>query len=134
MLGWSVILSTQFQGKPPGGSLPVTALFESVKEEELQSKFFHDQISQKNLLIYVFRVLFHILLLVIYMVSLRGVFFLLVLEIGCIVLLGHFLGLPYNYLSHIMRKPAFCICEKQSQDQMRGNRTADQCLCFHYIQ
>ena len=31
-----------------------------------------------------------------------------------------------------MRKSAFCICEKKA-DQLRGNRTADQCLCFRYI-
>ena len=29
-----------------------------------------------------------------------------------------------------MRKPAFCICE--DADQLRGNREADQRLCFHY--
>ena len=31
-----------------------------------------------------------------------------------------------------MRKPAFCICENKDADQLYGNRTADQCLCFHY--
>ena len=29
-----------------------------------------------------------------------------------------------------MRKPAFCICENKDADQLRGNREADQCLCF----
>ena len=33
----------------------------------------------------------------------------------------------------IMRKPAFCICENKDADQLRGNREADQRLCFHYI-
>ena len=31
-----------------------------------------------------------------------------------------------------MRKPAFCICENKDADQLRGNREADQRLCFHY--
>ena len=32
-----------------------------------------------------------------------------------------------------MRKPAFCICENKGADQLRGNRAADQRLCFRYI-
>ena len=32
-----------------------------------------------------------------------------------------------------MRKPAFCICENKDADQLRGNREADQRLCFCYI-
>ena len=31
-----------------------------------------------------------------------------------------------------MRKPAFCICENKDADQFRGNRQADQRLCFRY--
>ena len=31
-----------------------------------------------------------------------------------------------------MRKPAFCICENKAADQLCGNRTADQRLCFPY--
>ena len=31
-----------------------------------------------------------------------------------------------------MRKPAFCICENKNADQLRGNREADQRLCFRY--
>ena len=31
-----------------------------------------------------------------------------------------------------MRKPDFCICENKDADQLRGNREADQRLCFHY--
>ena len=31
-----------------------------------------------------------------------------------------------------MRKPAFCICENKGADQLRGNREADQRLCFLY--
>ena len=33
-----------------------------------------------------------------------------------------------------MRKPAFCICENKAADQLCGNRTADQRLCFRYIE
>ena len=32
-----------------------------------------------------------------------------------------------------MRKSAFCISENKGADQMRGNRAADQHLCFCYI-
>ena len=32
-----------------------------------------------------------------------------------------------------MRKPTICICENKDADQLRGNREADQCLCFRYI-
>ena len=31
-----------------------------------------------------------------------------------------------------MRKPAFCIRESKDADQLRGNREADQHLCFRY--
>ena len=32
-----------------------------------------------------------------------------------------------------MRKPAFSICENKDAGQLRGNREADQRLCFPYI-
>ena len=32
-----------------------------------------------------------------------------------------------------MKKPTFCICENKDADQLRGNREADQRLCFRYI-
>ena len=32
-----------------------------------------------------------------------------------------------------MGKPAFCICENKDTDQLRGDGTADQRLCFHFI-
>ena len=32
-----------------------------------------------------------------------------------------------------MRKPAFCRCENKDADQLRGDREADQRLCFRYI-
>ena len=36
------------------------------------------------------------------------------------------------YMSLVMRKPAFCICENKDADQLGGNREADQRLCFRY--
>ena len=39
----------------------------------------------------------------------------------------------YNEMGLVMRKPAFCICENKDADQLRGNRKADQPLCFCYI-
>ena len=38
-----------------------------------------------------------------------------------------------NEVSRIMRKPTFYICENKDTFQLRGNRKADQRLCFHYI-
>ena len=39
----------------------------------------------------------------------------------------------YPHMSRVMRKSAFCICENKDADQLRGNREADQRLCFRYI-
>ena len=36
------------------------------------------------------------------------------------------------YMSLVMRKPAFCICENKDADQLGGNREADRRLCFRY--
>ena len=36
-----------------------------------------------------------------------------------------------SVISHL-RKPAFCICANKDADQLRGNREADQRLCFRY--
>ena len=33
----------------------------------------------------------------------------------------------------VIRKPDFRICKNKNADQLRGNREADQRLCFHYI-
>ena len=35
-------------------------------------------------------------------------------------------------MSLVMRNPVFCICENKDADQLRGNREADQRLCFRY--
>ena len=37
-------------------------------------------------------------------------------------------------MSLVMRKLDFCICENKDADQLRGNREADQCLCFCYTE
>ena len=36
-------------------------------------------------------------------------------------------------MSRVMRKPTFGICKNKDADQLRGDREADQRLCFHYI-
>ena len=36
-------------------------------------------------------------------------------------------------MSLVTRKPAFCICENKDAYQLRGNREADQRLCFRYM-
>ena len=35
-----------------------------------------------------------------------------------------------EYVSRVMRIQTFCICENKDADQLRGNRIADQRLCF----
>ena len=35
-------------------------------------------------------------------------------------------------MSHLMGKPTICIVENKDADQLRGNREADQRLCFRY--
>ena len=37
------------------------------------------------------------------------------------------------YLSLVVRKREFCICKNKDPDRLRGNREADQRLCFRYI-
>ena len=53
-----------------------------------------------------------------------------VLKIGKIL----YLSTPQiNYkMSRIVRKPDFCLGENKGADQLRGNREADQRLCFRY--
>ena len=38
----------------------------------------------------------------------------------------------FNHMSRLMRKPTICIGENKDADQLRGNREADQRLCFRY--
>ena len=51
-----------------------------------------------------------------------------------------FVGIPEDrfspdkaHMSHVMRNPTFYICENKDADQLRGDREADQRLCFRYI-
>ena len=37
-----------------------------------------------------------------------------------------------SYMSLVLRKPDFCICENKAADQLCGNRTTGQRLCSHY--
>ena len=46
--------------------------------------------------------------------------------------LKDFLLNPLSYMSPIVRKPEFCLCENKGTDQLRSNCEADQRLCFHY--
>ena len=41
-------------------------------------------------------------------------------------------GSHTDYKSHLMGKPTICIGENKDADQLRGNREADQRLCFRY--
>ena len=40
--------------------------------------------------------------------------------------------IPNHVMSLVVRKTAFCICVNKDADQLRGNREADQRLCFRY--
>ena len=37
-----------------------------------------------------------------------------------------------DYMSRLMGKPTICIGENKDADQLRGDREADQRLCFRY--
>ena len=39
-------------------------------------------------------------------------------------------GYTTKDMSRDVRKPDFCICQNEAADQLCGNRTTDQCLCF----
>ena len=43
------------------------------------------------------------------------------------------LAVPLLHMSRIVRKPDFCLGENKGADQLRGNREADQRLCFRYM-
>ena len=47
-------------------------------------------------------------------------------------LLTIFKALQRSRLSRRIRKPTICICENKGAYQLRGNREADQRLCFRY--
>ena len=41
-------------------------------------------------------------------------------------------GIYKRFMSRIMRKPNFCLCENKAADQLCSNCTAGQRLCFRY--
>ena len=43
---------------------------------------------------------------------------------------SHKEDLGWEKMSRIVRKPDFCLGENKGADQLRGNREADQRLCF----
>ena len=51
-------------------------------------------------------------------------------EVKTFNIMGKFLHV--HYMSRIVRKPDFCLGENKGADQLRGNREADQRLCFRY--
>ena len=44
-----------------------------------------------------------------------------------------FVFLYLDDMSCVLRKPLFCVCENEDADQLCGNCTADQRLCFPCI-
>ena len=54
-----------------------------------------------------------------------------VLTRPCVVF-GSSLNFMFSNMSHLMGKPTICIGENKGADQLRGNREADQRLCFRY--
>ena len=61
------------------------------------------------------------------MLSLRSI------EIDCVISEPSYNEvIYYRHMSHLMGKPTICIGENKDADQLRGNREADQRLCFRY--
>ena len=51
-------------------------------------------------------------------------------DVDCLFLAAHF---KFNIdMSRLMGKPTICIGENKDADQLRGNRKADQRICFRY--
>ena len=48
------------------------------------------------------------------------------------ILQGHVFVMNYT-LNSVVRKPDFCLCENKDADQLFSNCTADQHLCFGYM-
>ena len=55
----------------------------------------------------------------------------------CLKILGQKTANMYmyvcTYMSLVMRKLVFCLCENKDADQLRGNHKADQRLCFRCL-
>ena len=41
-------------------------------------------------------------------------------------------NINHKYMSRVMRKPDFCLCENKGADQRCSDCTVDQHLCFRY--
>ena len=52
--------------------------------------------------------------------------------VGIGLVVGPSLVVSLTYMSLVMRKPDFCICENKDADQFRDSREVDQRLCFRY--
>ena len=46
---------------------------------------------------------------------------------------NHFLFEPRREKTGFLHMQDFCICKNKDADQLRGNREADQRLCFRYL-
>ena len=63
-----------------------------------------------------------------FLLILRNILYGLDSQLTCLFCFSNHMS---SYMSQVMRKPAFCICKNKDADQLRGNREADQRLCFH---
>ena len=63
---------------------------------------------------------------------LKPMFGVLINTLSIFIILKKWSDLFHDYLSRLMGKPTICIGENKDADQLRGNREADQRLCFHY--
>ena len=59
------------------------------------------------------------------------VFFVVVVVVVFCSKQGSVFKIEYE-MSRIVRKPDFCLGENKGADQLRGNREADQRICFRY--
>ena len=53
--------------------------------------------------------------------------------VRCLMNLPELMFLTLEDMSRPMGKPTICIGENKDADQLRGNREADQRLCFRYM-
>ena len=58
------------------------------------------------------------------------------IDYHCLIIIKYatnpFYRLSITKMSRLMVKPTICIGENKDADQLRGNREADQRLCFRY--
>ena len=58
--------------------------------------------------------------------------FLRIDNVACTCNLDAFYIYTQLEMSRLVGKPTICICENKDADQLRGDREADQRLCFRY--